>query len=54
MKTRYPHRCPDFFAVLVVLVVVGFGMTLAVQINSSDRDRMAETQEVIQLNPNAG
>ncbi|MCU7842590.1 MAG: hypothetical protein KZQ93_01980 [Candidatus Thiodiazotropha sp. (ex Monitilora ramsayi)] len=53
MKTRYSHRSPDFFAVLLVLVVVGFGMTLAVQIGTSDRDRMVDT-EVVQVNPNAG
>jgi hypothetical protein len=53
MKRGYPNSGPDFFAVLLVLVIVGFGMTLAVQIGTSERDRMAEMQ-AIQVHPNAG
>ncbi|MCU7798358.1 MAG: hypothetical protein KZQ73_16435 [Candidatus Thiodiazotropha sp. (ex Semelilucina semeliformis)] len=53
MNTRHPHRTPDFFAVLLVLVVIGFGMTLAIQIGMADRDRMVDT-EVVQVDPNAG
>ena len=53
MNTRRPHRAPDFFAVLLVLVVVGLGMTLAIQVSATDRHQVVDT-EVVQFNPNAG
>ena len=53
MNRHHPHRSPDFFAVLLVLVVIGFGMTLAVQVIATDRHHMVETETVQQV-PNAG
>jgi hypothetical protein len=53
MNKSHPHRSPDFFAVLVILVVIGFGMTLAVQVATADRDQVVETEMVHPL-PRAG
>lgn len=53
MNTRHPHRAPDFFAVLLILVVIGFGMTLAIQVSATDKDQVVDT-DVVQVNPNAG
>jgi hypothetical protein len=55
MNTRHSHRGPDFFAVLLLLVVIGLGMTLAIQVSATVRDQVVDTQ-VIQphYNPNAG
>ncbi|MEJ2455634.1 MAG: hypothetical protein P8103_15965 [Candidatus Thiodiazotropha sp.] len=46
MNRHHPHRAPDFFAVLLVLVVIGLGMTLAVQVGATDRDQVVETEYV--------
>jgi hypothetical protein len=53
MNTRHPHRGPDFFAVLVLLVVLGLGMTLAIQVSATDRDQVVDT-EMVHNSPNAG
>jgi hypothetical protein len=53
MNTHHPHRAPDFFAVLLVLVVIGFGMTLAVQVAATDREQVVET-DLVRYNPTAG
>jgi hypothetical protein len=53
MNTHYSHRAPDFFAVLLVLVVIGVGMTLAVQVAATDREQVVETDMVRHV-PNAG
>ncbi|MEJ2592368.1 MAG: hypothetical protein P8178_13390 [Candidatus Thiodiazotropha sp.] len=53
MVTRHSHRGPDFFAVLLVLVVIGLGMTLAVQVSATDREQVVDT-EVVQTLPGAG
>ena len=53
MNRHHPHRAPDFFAVLLILVVIGFGMTLAVQVGATDREQVVETERV-QQTPNAG
>ena len=46
MSRRYPHRGLDFFAVLLMLVVIGFGMTLAVQISAGDRDQVVNSDRI--------
>jgi hypothetical protein len=53
MNRHHPHRAPDFFAVLLVLVVIGLGMTLAVQVSATVSDQVVET-EVVQHVPHAG
>jgi hypothetical protein len=53
MNRNHSHRAPDFFAVLLVLVVIGFGMTLAVQVITTDRDQVVES-EWVPRSPNAG
>lgn len=53
MKRHHPHHRPDFFTVLLLLVVVGFGMTLAVQVGTSNNEQVVDT-EVVQRSPNAG
>ncbi|MEJ2694517.1 MAG: hypothetical protein P8166_16180 [Candidatus Thiodiazotropha sp.] len=52
MYRHHVYRGPDFFAVLVILVVIGFGMTLAVQVAVAHRAQVVETQAVTH-NPNA-
>jgi hypothetical protein len=44
---------PDFFAVLLIVVAIGFGVTLAVQLSAGATDQVVETETVRQL-PNAG
>ena len=53
MHRHHLYRGPDFFAVLVILVVIGFGMTLVVQVAVAHRDQVVETQAAAH-NPNAG
>ena len=53
MNRHHPHRTPDFFAVLLVLVVIGFSMTLAVQVSATDRHHVVETERAQHV-PNAG
>jgi hypothetical protein len=50
MKRQNPHHKPDFFAVVVVLVMIGFGLTLAVQVSDIDQ-RQAVHSEVSQAGP---
>ena len=38
---------------LVLLVVIGFGLTLALQVSATDREHVVET-EAIEQGPNAG
>ena len=44
MYTQHPHRKPDFFAVLVVLVMLAFGLTVTIQVIATDVDQVVETQ----------
>jgi hypothetical protein len=53
MKWLFTHRSPDFFVVLLILVTIGFGATLAVQVSVADRHHVVET-ELPQQQPNAG
>ncbi|MGD8908332.1 MAG: hypothetical protein PVF13_05900 [Chromatiales bacterium] len=53
MNRSYSHRTPDFFKVLLILVLIGFSMTLAVQVIATDRDQVVEIEQVPH-NPNAG
>ncbi len=53
MSRYHSHRAPDFFAVLVIMVVIGFSLTLAIQVSVSDRENVVET-EVAQQVPSAG
>jgi hypothetical protein len=53
MNNHHSHRSPDFFVVLLILVVIGFGMTLAVQVIATDQDRVVES-ELLPHSPNAG
>lgn len=43
MNGQHSNRKPDFFAVLVLLVMLGFGLTLTVQVVSSDVDQMVKS-----------
>ncbi|MES9944809.1 hypothetical protein [Candidatus Thiodiazotropha sp. CDECU1] len=53
MYRHHQHRKPDFFAVVLVLVMVGFGLTLAVQVSLVDRQQVVD-REVIEVIPKAG
>lgn len=53
MNRYHHHRTPDFFAVLVILVVIGFGMTLVVQVSIADREHVVESEAIQQI-PYAG
>ncbi|MBT3049089.1 MAG: hypothetical protein AB2728_08165 [Candidatus Thiodiazotropha sp.] len=53
MNRHYHHRKPDFFAVVLVLVMLGFGLTLAVQVSLVDRNQVVES-EVTETIPKAG
>jgi len=46
MNRRYPRRGLDFFAVLLILVVIGFGMTLAVQIGAGEREQVVNSDRI--------
>lgn len=46
MYRQRSYRKPDFFAVLVVLVTLGFGMTVTIQLIASDVDHVVERQPV--------
>lgn len=46
MNRRHPHHAPDFFAVLVILVVIGFGMTLALQVGAGGTDQVVHSETV--------
>lgn len=53
MYQHHPHRKPDFFTVVVVLVIIGFGLTLAVQVSLVDRHQVVDS-EVTEVIPKAG
>ncbi|MEW8100770.1 MAG: hypothetical protein AB2785_03270 [Candidatus Thiodiazotropha endolucinida] len=53
MNRHHQHRKPDFFAVVVVLVMIGFGLTLAVQVSLVDRNQVVDS-EVTEVVPKAG
>jgi hypothetical protein len=53
MNRHHQPHSPDFFAVLLFLVAIGFGVTLAVQLATGVSDQVVETEMVRQL-PNAG
>jgi hypothetical protein len=53
MNRHHQHRKPDFFAVVLVLVMIGFGLTLAVQVSLVDRHQVVES-DVTEVLPNAG
>jgi hypothetical protein len=53
MNRHHHHRKPDFFAVVLVLVMLGFGLTLAVQVSLVDRHQVVDT-EVTEVIPKAG
>ncbi|MET0108436.1 MAG: hypothetical protein ABW084_06020 [Candidatus Thiodiazotropha sp.] len=53
MNRHHQHRKPDFFAVVVVLVMIGFGLTLAVQVSLVDRHQVVDS-EVTEVLPKAG
>ena len=46
MNNQRPNHKPDFFAVLVLLVMIGFGLTVTVQVISSDVEQVVETQAI--------
>jgi hypothetical protein len=43
---RRSARKPDFFAVVVLLVVVGFGLTIAAQLVSTEVEQVVESLPV--------
>jgi hypothetical protein len=43
MKRQSHHHKPDFFAVVVFLVILGFGLTLVVQVSAIDQQQMVES-----------
>ncbi|MCU7918023.1 MAG: hypothetical protein KZQ99_14665 [Candidatus Thiodiazotropha sp. (ex Dulcina madagascariensis)] len=53
MNRQHYHRKPDFFAVVLVLVILGFGLTLAVQVSVADRHQVVDS-EVVKVLPKAG
>jgi hypothetical protein len=53
MSRHHQHRKPDFFAVVLLLVMVGFGLTVAVQVSLVDRHQVVDS-EVTDVMPNAG
>jgi hypothetical protein len=53
MYRHHQHRKPDFFAVVLVLVMAGFGLTLAVQVSLVDKHQVVES-EVHEVVPKAG
>lgn len=44
---RHPrHHAPDFFVVLLILVVLGFGMTLALQVGANSTDQVVNSDSI--------
>ncbi|MET0067524.1 MAG: hypothetical protein ABW076_14350 [Candidatus Thiodiazotropha sp.] len=43
MNRQSPRHKPDFFAVVVLLAILGFGLTLAVQVVAIDQQKVVET-----------
>lgn len=50
MNRQYSNRKPDFFAVLVLVVLLGFCLTIAVQIISSESHHVADSHVAVTLN----
>ena len=46
MYRQHVNRKPDFFAVLVLLVMVGFGLTVTLQVIATDVDQVVKDQPV--------
>jgi hypothetical protein len=46
MNRQRPHHAPDFFAVLLILVVIGFGMTLALQVGAGITEQVVNSDAV--------
>jgi hypothetical protein len=46
MNTQHPKGKPDFFVVLVLVVMLSFGLTLSVQIAVSDLEHVVDSQSV--------
>jgi len=46
MNRHHSHHTPDFFAVLLILVVIGFGMTLAMQVGAGGSDQVVNRDSV--------
>ncbi len=46
MNRQQSNHKPDFFTVLVLLVVLGFGLTIVVQIGFSDKQQVVDGQLV--------
>lgn len=44
MYTQHPKRKPDFFVVLVLVVMLSFGLTVTVQMMVSDVEQVVDTQ----------
>jgi hypothetical protein len=53
MNRHHQHRKPDFFAVVLVMVIIGFGLTLAVQVSLVDRHQVVESEATVVI-PKAG
>ena len=46
MNTQHSNGKPDFFAVLVLLVMLSFGLTVTIQVISSEVDQVVDSQPV--------
>jgi len=46
MYRQHTNRKPDFFAVLVLLVAVGFGLTVTIQVVTTHTDQVVERQPI--------
>lgn len=46
MIKRKPSTSPDFFAVLVLLVVLGIGFTVSIQVISTDTGHVVDSQPI--------
>ena len=44
MYRQHINRKPDFFAVLVLLVMVGFGLTVTIQVIAPEVDQVVKEQ----------
>ncbi|MEJ2609818.1 MAG: hypothetical protein P8179_06910 [Candidatus Thiodiazotropha sp.] len=44
MNRQHFRYKPDFFAVVLVLVMLGFGLTVAVQVISIDQDQVVNSE----------
>jgi len=51
MNRQHSKGKPDFFAVLVLLVMVGVGLSVTLQLVSSDVERMVDRESVARVVP---